>query len=91
MASEIQALIAEAESLKLFTPHGAFEVHCSNCHTRLNGQGDCGNCGLIGRPASDLEARARVDPAGTEALLRTAIEKRKGYKPVRGRAPEAGG
>ena len=90
MATEIQALIAEAESLNLFMPHGAFEVHCANCHTRLNGQGDCANCGLIGRRASELEARARVDLAGTETLLRTAIGKRKAYKPVRGRAPEAG-
>ncbi|CAN5214390.1 hypothetical protein BH18CHL2_BH18CHL2_02590 [soil metagenome] len=85
MATEFQALIAEAEGLGLFKPHGAFEVHCSNCHTRLNGTGDCANCGLIGRPAADLESRALIDPPSTEAMLRGAIEKRKAYKPVRGK------
>ena len=89
MAADIQVLIAEAEALGLFKPHGAFEVHCSNCHTRLNGQGDCASCGLIGRPAADLESRARIDPGSTEALLRIAIEKRKAYKPVGGKGPRA--
>ena len=50
--AEIGALIAEAKGLELFRPHGAFEVHCAHCHARLDGNGDCATCGLIGRPAA---------------------------------------
>jgi LSD1 subclass zinc finger protein len=79
-----QALVEEARSLGLFVPHGAFEVHCSNCHTRLDPLGDCPNCGLIGRPAEEIERRAMADPAATEKLLRRAIDKRRAYRPVKG-------
>jgi hypothetical protein len=79
---DTKALIAEAESIGLFMPHGAFEVHCSHCHARLDGRGDCATCGLIGRPAAELERRAQTDPDGTGKLLRIAIEKRKSFKPV---------
>jgi hypothetical protein len=79
---DARELIAEAELLGLFQPHGAFEVHCSHCHARLDGRGDCATCGLIGRPASELERRAQSDPEGVGKLLRTAIEKRKNFKPV---------
>jgi hypothetical protein len=82
MAEDPKALIAEAESIGLFKPHGAFEVHCSHCHARLDGRGDCATCGLIGRPAAELERRAQIDPEGTSKLLRTAIEKRRAFKPV---------
>ena len=80
--ADIAALIAEAKGLDLFRPHGAFEVHCAHCHARLDGNGDCATCGLIGRPASELERRAQSDPDGTGKLLRSAIEKRKSFKPV---------
>ncbi len=79
---DTKALFAEAEGLGLFKPHGAFEVHCSYCHARLDSRGDCATCGLIGRPASELERRAQSDPGGTGKLLRAAIEKRKSFKPV---------
>ncbi len=81
--SEVAALIAEARSMELFKPHGAFEVHCSTCHTRLDPMGDCPNCGLIGRPEAEIERRAAADPAGAEALLKRAIEKRRAYRPVK--------
>jgi len=82
MADEIGALIAEAETMGLFKPHGAFEVHCVYCHARLDGRGDCATCGLIGRSSAELAQRAKTDPAGTTSLVRGAIEKRKRYKPV---------
>jgi hypothetical protein len=84
-------LIAEAQALGLFQPHGAFEVHCSHCHARLDSRGDCATCGLIGRPASELERRAQTDPEGTSKLLRAAIEKRKNFKPVGARGEKAPG
>jgi hypothetical protein len=86
VSADTAALIEEAKALELFRPHGAFEVHCANCHARLNGMGDCSTCGLIGRPAADLERRAQVDPEGVDRLLREAIAKRKGYRPVGGKA-----
>jgi len=47
--ADLNALMVEARSLDLFKPHGAFEVHCGNCHTRLDPSGDCPTCGLIAR------------------------------------------
>jgi hypothetical protein len=82
MATDPRPLMTEAQALGLFQPHGAFEVHCSHCHARLDGRGDCATCGLIGRPASELERRAQTDPEGTSKLLRSAIDKRKSFKPV---------
>ena len=82
MVMDPRLLMAEAQALGLFQPHGAFEVHCSHCHARLDGRGDCATCGLIGRPASELERRAQTDPEGTGKLLRAAIDKRKNFKPV---------
>ena len=82
MTMDPRLLMAEAEALGLFQPHGAFEVHCSHCHARLDGRGDCATCGLIGRPAAELERRAQTDPEGTAKLLRVAIDKRKNFKPV---------
>ena len=79
---DARTLIAEAQVMGLFQPHGAFEVHCSHCHARLDGRGDCATCGLIGRSSAELAQRAKTDPSGTTALLRGAIEKRKRYKPV---------
>lgn len=84
-----QALIDEARSLGLFRPMGAFEVHCPNCHARLNASGDCSSCGLIGRSESDTAKRAEADPAGTEKLLRTQVALRRAYKPVKAGAREA--
>ena len=89
MPEDARALIAEASSLNLFTPQGAFEVHCSYCHARLDGRGDCATCGLIGRPASELERRAQTDPEGTTKLLRTAIDKRRNFKPVGARGEKS--
>jgi hypothetical protein len=82
MADEVGTLIAEAETMGLFKPHGAFEVHCVHCHARLDGRGDCATCGLIGRSSAEVVQRGKTDPAGTAALVRTAIDKRKRYKPV---------
>lgn len=85
--ADVTTLIAEARSLDLFKPHGAFEVHCANCHTRLSPLGDCPSCGLIGRPESELAKRAQTDATGVERTLREAIAKRRAYKPVKeGRA-----
>ncbi len=81
MSTETSALIGEADTLGLFKPHGAFEVHCSHCHARLNGMGDCDTCGLIGRPSEDLGKRAEIDPEGVNSLLRRSISKRGAFKP----------
>ena len=81
--ADLNALMVEARSLDLFKPHGAFEVHCGNCHTRLDPSGDCPTCGLIGRPEAEVEKRARNDPAGAEKLLQGAIAKRKAYQPAK--------
>ena len=77
-----QALMTEARTLGLFKPHAPFEVHCANCHGRLDGRGDCATCGLIGRAESEIAKRAQVDPAATTKLLTAAIEKRKAYRPA---------
>lgn len=83
MAGDISALVAEAKTLDLFRPHAAFEVHCSNCHTRLDPMGDCPTCGLLGRRAEDVEQRAQGNAAGAEKLLRGAIGKRRAFKPAK--------
>jgi hypothetical protein len=82
MVADAQTLITEAQELGLFKPQAAFEVHCSNCHGRLDGRGDCPTCGLIGRGAGELERRAQSDPAGVSKLLAAAIAKRKSYRPA---------
>jgi hypothetical protein len=87
--SEVDALIGEARDLGLFRPHAPFDVHCSNCHMRLDPSGDCPNCGIIGRPEADIATRARTDAAATEKLLRTQIARRRAYKPVKAAAREA--
>ena len=80
--ADADALLDEARSLGLFKPHAPFEVHCANCHARLDGRGDCATCGLIGRSDAELAKRAQVDPAGTSKLLQTAIERRRHFKPA---------
>ena len=80
--ADIAALIADAKALDLFRPHGAFEVHCAHCHARLDGNGDCATCGLIGRPAAELERRAASDPERMAKLLSGAIAKRRAYTPA---------
>ncbi len=82
MATDAQTLINEAQELGLFRPQAPFEVHCSNCHGRLDGRGDCPTCGLIGRGATELERRAQTDPAGVSTLLSAAIAKRRNYRPA---------
>ena len=82
MAKTTAELIAEAKGLDLFQPHGAFEVHCAHCHARLAGNGDCATCGLIGRPAAELERRAATDPDRVSKLLDGAIAKRRAYLPA---------
>ena len=77
MSADAQTLITEAIELGLFRPQAAFEVHCSNCHGRLDGRGDCPTCGLIGRGPAELERRAQTDPAGVSKLISAAIQKRK--------------
>ena len=84
--ADTKTLIDEASALNLFRPHGAFEVHCSYCHARLNGQGDCSTCGLIGRSADELRRRAEANPDAVNALLSAAIQKRKAFKPAGGKA-----
>ena len=81
--ADLASLMEEAKALDLFKPQGAFEVHCSVCHTRLDTSGDCPNCGLIGRPAFELERRTQNDAAGVERLVAGAIAKRKAYRPVK--------
>ena len=54
---QLDTLMAEARDLGLFRTHGAFEVHCSNCHSRLDAMGDCASCGLIGRPEVEIAKR----------------------------------
>ena len=83
MAEQLQALMDEARTLGLFKPHAAFEVHCSNCHSRLDPSGDCASCGLIGRPTADLEKRMASDPASVERLLQSQLAKRRAFKPVK--------
>lgn len=83
MAAEVKAAIEEAKSLDLFKPHGAFEVHCSNCHARLNSAGDCASCGLIGQSEAAIEQRAQTNPDAVVRLLSTAIGKRRSYVPAR--------
>ena len=82
MAGQTADLVAEAKSLDLFKPHGAFEVHCAHCHARLDANGDCATCGLIGRPAAELERRAQSDPERVNKLLAAAIAKRRSYTPA---------
>ena len=86
-----QALITEARTLGLFKPHAPFEVHCANCHGRLNPRGDCDTCGLIGRSAADLRRRSGGDPATAEKWLASAIAKRKAYRPSGKAAREESG
>ena len=80
--ADVGALVKEATGLDLFRPHGAFEVHCAHCHARLDGNGDCATCGLIGRPSLELERRAATDPERVEKLLTGAIAKRRAYAPT---------
>ncbi len=81
--AQVDALMEEARSLGLFKAHAAFEVHCSNCHSRLDPSGDCPSCGLIGRPEADVAKRSQSDGAAVEKLLRGQIAKRRAYKPVK--------
>jgi hypothetical protein len=81
--ADIGALVTEAKGLDLFRPHGAFEVHCAHCHARLDGNGDCATCGLIGRPAAELERRGATDPERITKLLTAAIAKRRAYTPAK--------
>ena len=80
--ADVGTLIKEATGLDLFRPHGAFEVHCIHCHARLDGNGDCATCGLIGRPALELERRGAPDPERVEKLIAGAIAKRRSYAPT---------
>jgi len=51
MATDAQTLISEAQELGLFKPQAAFEVHCANCHGRLDGRGSSSS-GPRTRPAA---------------------------------------
>lgn len=84
MVAQTGSVIEEAKALGLFRPQSAFEVHCSSCHSRLDPQGDCRNCGLIGRPVEEIEKRMATDPSGTEKRVREAIARRRSYKPLKG-------
>lgn len=86
---DLQALIDEARGLGLFRAHAPFEVHCGSCHMRLDPQGDCPTCGIIGRTEADVAKRAHGDAASAEKLLRTQIARRRAYKPVKAGAREA--
>ena len=91
MEGQLPALLDEARALGLFKPHTAFEVHCANCHARLNPRGDCDTCGLIGRSDREVERRAASDPAGAERSLAAAIAKRKAYRPLKASGREREG
>ena len=82
MMADAQSLLAEAKTLGLFKPHAPFEVHCANCHARLDGRGDCATCGLIGRSEGEIAKRAQVDPAGTAKLLEAQVNRRRAFKPA---------
>ncbi len=82
MMTDAQTLLGEAKTLGLFKPHPPFEVHCANCHARLDGRGDCATCGLIGRSESEMAKRAQVDPAGTAKVLELQVNRRKSFKPA---------
>ena len=86
---DLQALIDEARTMGLFRAHAPFEVHCSNCHMRLDPQGDCPSCGVIGRPEADIVKRGASDATSTEKLLRAQIARRRAYRPVKAGAREA--
>ena len=79
---DAQGLLNEARSLGLFRPQAPFDVHCANCHARLDGRGDCATCGLIGRSEVELSKRAQVDPVGTSKVLQSAIDRRKAFRPA---------
>jgi len=79
---DAQTLLVEARGMGLFKPHAPFEVHCANCHARLDGRGDCATCGLIGRSEAEMAKRAQVDPAGTSKLLEMQVSRRKSFKPA---------
>ncbi len=81
--AQVDTLIEEGRTLGLFKAHAAFEVHCSNCHSRLDPAGDCPSCGLIGRPEADVAKRSQSDPAVVEKLLRGQIAKRRAYRPMK--------
>ena len=66
MTADAQTLITEAMELGLFRPQAAFEVHCSNCHGRLDGRGDCPACGLR-RAGWEAFSAAAVDAAGVRS------------------------
>lgn len=80
--ADTQALLSEAKTMGLFSAQAPFEVHCTHCHGRLDGRGDCPTCGLIGRSESEVAKRAQIDPAGTTKLLQAAIERRRAYRPA---------
>lgn len=91
MVAALETLLAEARSLDLVQPLGAFEVHCRHCHARLSGTGDCATCGMIGRPESELLRRATSDADGVARLLEISIARRKSFGPsgaAKERAPQ---
>lgn len=88
MAEQTAALLDEARAMGLFRQHAAFEVHCSNCHARLDGSGDCPTCGIITLSEAEMAERAKADPTGAEKLLRRQIERRRAYRPVKAAARE---
>jgi hypothetical protein len=51
--------------------------------------GDCPSCGLIGRPETELERRAKADAGGVVKTLSDAIAKRRAYKPLKEGRPQA--
>jgi hypothetical protein len=83
MSADINTALEEAKSLDLFQPHGAFEVHCSYCHARLNSAGDCASCGLIGQSQSTMEQRAKGNPETVLRLLTASIAKRRSHAPLK--------
>lgn len=85
---DLQALIGEARAMGLFRAHAPFEVHCGNCHMRLDPQGDCPSCGVIGRAEADVTKRGQTDAAGTEKLLQAQIARRRAYRPGKDGARE---
>ena len=76
----LDRLISDAHELDLLRPIRAIDVHCPNCGTRLQGLGECPDCGLVGRTDAQLRA---IDERTATSLLERAIARRKAWKPAK--------
>jgi len=82
----LDTLVAEAKALEILRPIRAIDVHCPNCGTRLQGLGECPDCGLVGRTEAQLRG---MDEKAATALLERSIARRKAWTPAKTRAKSA--